>query len=175
MTIIDTPRLRLRELTTDDAPFILALLNEPSFHRYIGDRGVRTTEDAVKYITNGPLASYAAFGFGLWLVEGKETGEPMGICGVLKREALDHPDLGFAFRPAYWSQGFARESARASLDYVRHTFGLDRIDAIVQADNERSLHLLEAIGFHREGTVRLTPDGHDLLRLVHESRVPAAG
>jgi RimJ/RimL family protein N-acetyltransferase len=174
MTTITTPRLRLRELTSDDAPFILALLNEPSFLQYIGDRGVRTTDDAVRYLANGPQASYARHGFGLWLVESVTTGEPMGICGVLKRDALDHPDVGFAFRPAYWSQGFAREAAAASLEFCRRTFGLGRIDAIVQHDNERSIHLLEALGFRHEGTVRLSPDGQDLLLMKNEAAPDAA-
>jgi [ribosomal protein S5]-alanine N-acetyltransferase len=169
MLVIETPRLFLREMTADDAPFILALLNEPSFHRYIGDRGVRTVSDAVTYMANGPQASYAKFGFGLWLVVGKDSGESMGICGVLKREALEHPDVGFAFRPAYWSQGFAREAAAASLEYARRVFGLGRIDAIVQPDNERSLRLLASLGFSQVGTIKLTPAGEDLLLLASQA------
>jgi RimJ/RimL family protein N-acetyltransferase len=175
MHAIETPRLLLREMTADDAPFILALLNEPSFHRYIGDRGVRTAADAVTYIANGPQASYAKFGFGLWLVVAKDSGAPMGMCGVLKRDALEHPDIGFAFRPEFWGAGYAREAAAASLAHGRRACGLTRIDAIVQADNERSLHLLATLGFRPAGNVKLTPAGEELLLLASEGVAGAAG
>ena len=99
MTALETDRLQIRRLTTDDAEFILRLLNEPSFLRYIGDRGVRTTDDARAYIVNGPIASYDRFGFGLCLVVDATTRAPLGICGLLKRDALEHPDIGFAFLP----------------------------------------------------------------------------
>src|SRR5262249_38684677 len=107
---LDTARLRLRDLAPADAPFILTLLNEPSFIRNIGDRGVRTLDAARAYIENGPVASYARHGFGLYLVELLASGAPIGICGILKRDALPDPDLGFAFLPAYWKQGYAFES-----------------------------------------------------------------
>src|SRR5437762_5626654 len=106
-------------MSAADAPFMVVLLNDPAFLRYIGDKGVRAPEDAVRYIETGPLESYARFGFGLYLVEAKETGEPMGMCGLLKRDVLDHPDLGFAFLPAFRRQGVALESARAALAEAR--------------------------------------------------------
>ena len=113
MALLETPRLELRRLTVDDAPFMLGLLNEPSFIQFIGDRGVRTIEEAQTYISLGPMASYARFGFGLYLVELKSPRTPIGICGILKREELPEPDIGFAFRPAFWSQGYAWEAASA--------------------------------------------------------------
>src|SRR5262245_7566545 len=105
MTIIETERLVLRPLAPDDAPFILTLLNEPSFLRYIGDKNVRTVADAEKYILNGPVASYERHGLGLCLVELTESHTPIGMCGLLKRDELPDPDIGFAFLPDFWNKG----------------------------------------------------------------------
>src|SRR5205809_1402527 len=104
--ILETDRLQLRLLSVDDAEFILRLLNEPSFIQNIGDRGVRTLDDARAYITNGPIASYEKHGFGLLLVQLKTTGTPIGICGLLKRDALPEPDIGYALLPEFWSNGY---------------------------------------------------------------------
>ena len=162
MALLNTPRLALRALSEEDAPFILGLLNEPSFIRNIGDRGVRTIEDAVAYIENGPLASYARFGFGLYLVTLKSTGASIGICGILKRDALPEPDIGFAFLPAYWSQGYALESAIAVRDYARNAIGLQRLLAIVNPSNQGSIRLLEKLGFTYDSLTRLGPEAHDV-------------
>ena len=146
----------LHRLTADDADFILELLNEPSFLRYIGDKGVRTREDACRYIWTGPMASYERFGFGLYRVELKDGGEPIGICGLLKRESLEDVDLGFAFLPRFWSKGFAFESASAVLAHGRQTWGLKRVLAITSPDNEASIRLLAKLGFRFERTARLS-------------------
>ena len=146
--VLETDRLILRRLGEDDGAFMLGLLNEPSFHRYIGDRGVRTEDEARAYIRNGAMASYEKFGFGLWLVLRKDDGAPIGICGLLKRDTLPDVDVGFAFRPAYWSQGFGIESAAAVLAHGRVAFALPRVAAIVQADNASSIQLLERLDFH---------------------------
>ena len=119
MTVLETERLSLRQFTVDDAQFILTLLNEPSFLRYIGDKQVRNLEDARQYILNGPVASYERNGFGLYLVELKESYTPIGMCGFLKREELPDPDIGFAFLPEFWSKGFAFEAAAAVLEDAR--------------------------------------------------------
>src|ERR1043165_9475619 len=111
MTLLQTDRLILREFNTDDAPFILSLLNEPSFLRYIGDKKVRNLEDARQYILNGPVATYDRHAFVLYQVELKDTHPPIGMCGLLKREDLPQPDIGFAFLPDFWNQGFAYEAA----------------------------------------------------------------
>jgi RimJ/RimL family protein N-acetyltransferase len=141
---------------------MLALLNEPSFIRNIGDRGVRTIEDARAYIAAGPAASYTRFGFGLYRVELKATRTSIGICGILKRDELPEPDIGFAFLPAYWSQGFARESALAVSDYARDVIGLPRLLAIVNPLNASSIRLLEKLGFTYSSLTRLSPDAHDV-------------
>jgi [ribosomal protein S5]-alanine N-acetyltransferase len=160
--LLETPRLELRRLSEDDAPFMLALLNEPSFVRNIGDRGVRTLDQARAYIADGPVASYARHGFGLYLVERKEPRTPIGICGILKRDVLPEPDIGFAFLPAYWSQGYGLESAAAVRDYARDTIGLPRLLAIVSPGNEGSIRLLERLGFSFSSLTRLAPDADDL-------------
>ena len=158
MTILETERLVLRQLSTDDAEFIIELLNQPSFLRYIGDKGVRNSEDAVRYIQTGPQASYERFGFGLYLVELKETGASIGICGLLKRDSLPDVDVGFAFLPEFWSQGYAFESAAAVMTYGREALGLRRIVAITSPDNDASIRLLEKIGLRFERMIKLSED-----------------
>jgi RimJ/RimL family protein N-acetyltransferase len=158
LTVIETERLVLRRLAVDDAEFIVELLNQPSFLRYIGDKEVRNNADAVRYIQAGPLASYERFGFGLYLVELKETGVPIGICGLLKRDSLPDVDVGFAFLPSYWSQGYAFEAAAAVMTYGRDVLGLRRIVAITSPDNEGSIRLLEKLGLRFERLIKLSAD-----------------
>ena len=146
MALLETKRLILREFTFDDAAFILTLLNEPSFIRYINDKNVRNLEDARQYIDNGPMASYARNGFGLYLVELKNSGVPIGMCGLLKREELPDADIGFAFMPEFWCKGFAFEAARAVMTDARERLGLKRILAIVMPDNTTSIKLLKKLG-----------------------------
>jgi RimJ/RimL family protein N-acetyltransferase len=160
--VVETTRLRLRRLTVDDGEFILELLTDPSFLRHIGDRGVRSLEDARRYIVNGPMASYEQHGFGLYLTVRKEDEAPIGICGLLKRESLADVDVGFAFLPRYWSKGYALESARAVVDYGRDVLGLDRIVAVTKNDNERSILVLRKLGMRFEGLVRLSETGPEL-------------
>ncbi len=157
--MLETDRLRLRELSAlDDAAFVLELLNDEAFLRYIGDRGVRTLEDAERYIQDGPVDSYAQNGYGLFCVDVVETGEPAGICGLVKRPALADPDIGFAFLPELRTRGYALEAARAVLEHARHDLGLRRILAIVSPDNERSERLLLKLGMRYECRIRITDE-----------------
>ncbi|HET8832738.1 MAG TPA: GNAT family N-acetyltransferase [Casimicrobiaceae bacterium] len=162
MQVTQTERLLLRWLTPGDAEFIRELVNEPSWIEYIGDKGVRTREDAARYLENGPLAMYRKLGYGLYCVESKELARPIGICGLIKRDTLDDVDIGFAFLPRYWGQGYAFESASAILTYGRRILGLSRVVAILSQDNERSRKLLGALGFAFERTVAMTPGGEAL-------------
>ncbi len=159
-----TPRLTLRELIPADAPFIHVLLNDPDFIRFIADRGVRTVDDAVRYIEEGPRAMYARHGVGLMLVALREGGEPVGICGLLRRDGLDDPDLGFAFLPEHRGKGYAAEAAAATLTWGRTALGLGRVVAITSLDNDASGRLLEKLGFRFERVVTL-PGGVEELRL----------
>jgi ribosomal-protein-alanine N-acetyltransferase len=153
---LSTARLTLRELTAADASFVVALMNEPSFIAHIGDRGVRTVADAEHYIARGPWTQYATAGFGLWLVSLQASGEPIGICGLLKREALRAPDLGFAFRPAYWSKGYAFEAGQAVMHFAAAVLGFPRLLAIVSPANHSSVRLLEKLGFRFERLIRMS-------------------
>jgi len=156
MAVLETERLLLRRFTIDDTQFILRLVNEPSFLRYIGDKKVRNLEDARQYILSGPASSYERNGFGLNLVELRESHTPIGMCGLLKRAELSDPDLGFAFLPDYWHQGFAFEAAAAVLQEAGERLGLPRILAITSLDNEASIKLLERLGFSFEGVIKLS-------------------
>jgi RimJ/RimL family protein N-acetyltransferase len=162
LEVAKTERLSLRWFKVSDAEFILRLLNEPSWIRYIGDKNVRTPQDAVHYIENGPVAMYKRAGFGLYAVELKAGGEPIGMCGLIKREALEDVDLGFAFLPAFWRNGYAFEASAAVMSYGRKELGLDRIVAILSRDNDRSSKLLGKLGFRLEGMVRLQPNDEEL-------------
>ena len=162
MKVLETDRLILRWLSTDDAAFILELLNEPSFLQYIGDKGVRTLEDARNYILNGPVDMYARLGFGLYLTELKESGSPLGICGLIKRDGLEDVDIGFAFLPRFWAKGYAYESAAAVLAYAKDVLGLKRIVAITSPDNHASGRLLEKLGLRFERMMRLSEDAEEV-------------
>ena len=162
MTVLETERLTLRRLTTDDAAFIFRLVNEPSWLRFIGDKGVKTLHDAREYIRTGPIASYERFGFGLYLAELKGSRRPIGMCGFLKRDALEHPDIGFALLPEFWGQGYAYESAAAVMAFGKDVLGLDRILAVTNPDNYSSMRLLEKLGLRADGVVTLSDDGPEL-------------
>ena len=160
MIILQTQRLTLRELTLDDVDFILALLNDPDFIRFIGDRNVRSVEDARKYL-KGPIESYERNGFGLWMVENK-AGTPLGMCGLIKRDSLPDVDIGYAFLPEFRSQGYAFEAANASIAFGRDTLKLSRILAIVSKENDRSIRLLEKLGMKFERMFTMPNENEEL-------------
>jgi len=161
---LETPRLILRRLTLDDADFVAALYNEPSFLQHIGDRGVRNAEDARRYLRDGPLAMYERFGFGLWQVVLRSDGTAIGTCGLLKRDSLPDTDLGYAYFPAYWGQGFAFEAADATLRHAAGKFGLPRVIAVVSQGNAGSIRLLEKLGMRFE-RMHLMEPGEEEVRL----------
>jgi RimJ/RimL family protein N-acetyltransferase len=160
--VLETDRLRLRRLSVRDAAFIVELLNDPGWLRFIGDKGVRTLQHARAYLLNGPIAMYARTGFGLYLTELKETRTPIGICGLIKRETLDDVDLGFAFLPRYQANGYAYESAAAVMAYGKDALGLTRIVAITDPENHASARLLEKLGMRLERSIRLQEDATEL-------------
>jgi len=155
MSVIETERLFLREVSTDDAEFMLELLNEPAFIQYIADRGVRTVADARKYIQDVLIASYEKFGFGLYRVGLKDSDTPIGVCGLVKREVLENVDIGYAFLQRYWAKGYASESAAAVMDHGRNVLGLGPIVAVVSPDNRGSIRVLEKLGLRAERRIQL--------------------
>lgn len=147
MTILSTARLRLREATPADAAFLLRLINEPGWHRYINDPGVRTLEQALVWMEGRLLKSYREQGFGFWLLERREDGELLGMCGLFRRPALDGPDLGYALLAQYEGQGYAREAAEGCIRYAREILGWQQLLAITSPENPRSHALLRKLGF----------------------------
>lgn len=164
---MESARLLIAPFTPADADFIVTLLNSPGWLQYIGDRNVHSAKDAMRYLEEGPLKSYRENGFGLLRVSLKENGQPMGMCGLLKRPELDTPDVGFAFLPEFEGKGYASEAVSAVLDHARTVLRLPRLAAIVQPDNERSIRLLKKHGFVFEKQIIYGPkqEALDLYRL----------
>jgi RimJ/RimL family protein N-acetyltransferase len=159
---LDTPRLVLRRLDFDDAPFLVSLLNQPSFIANIGDRGVRNVEGAHRYLREGPLAMYDRYGFGLWHVARKSDGSDIGMCGLLKRDNLPDVDVGYAYLPEFWGLGYAVEAAAATLAHGARKFGLGRVIGVVSQGNSSSIRVLEKIGMQFERMFPMHPGEPDV-------------
>ena len=157
MLIKETERLTIRQFALGDCDFIIRLLNEPSFIENIADKGVRSPEQAAAYLTEGPLKAYRDHGHGLYLVALRDSGQPIGMCGLIQRDCFEEVDLGYAFLPEFTGQGYALESGRAVLDYGVEALGLRTVIAIVQPGNKPSTTLLERLGFALADTVTLPP------------------
>lgn len=153
----DTERLTLRSLTYADSPFLIDLLNSEGWLTFIGDRHVRTHADVVTYLNNGPLNSYAQFGFGLARVALKDSDQPIGLCGLLQRDYLPYPDIGYALLPQFAGKGYALEAARHTLDMAFGPLDLAKILATVMPANTASIQVLARLGMTQEGVIR--PDG----------------
>ena len=161
-TVSETERLKLREFTKEDAPFILELLNTPQWIKFIGDRNVKSIEDAREYAANRLITSYHRFGFGLYMVELKDS-TPIGMCGLVRREALDDVDLGFAFLPRFQGMGYAREASSAIMEIARKKVKSKRLVAITMVDNANSIALLRKLGFNFEKTVNFPGEEQTLM------------
>ncbi|HEX2573979.1 MAG TPA: GNAT family N-acetyltransferase [Polyangia bacterium] len=162
MVVLETERLILRHLEPGDGGFILRLLNEPSFLQNIGDKGVRTVEQAVHYLVEGPIKSYEVHGHGLYLVALQGSQAPVGMCGLIKRDLFQDVDLGYAFLPEFWGRGYAVESGAAVLAWGRRTLGLTKVIAVVTPTNAGSIKVLERLGFSFSGFTRMPPDPSDV-------------
>jgi len=167
--VLETDRLMLRRFTTEDAPFVVGLFNDEAFLRFIGDKAVRTEADAATYIDREYIASYSRNGFGPYCVMLKSTATPIGMCGLLLRDWLPSADLGYAFLPAYWGQGYAIEAARGVIGYAVSTLGRQRVVAITDPENLDSMKLLSRLGFSPAGTVRKTETSPPLNLFSFES------
>ncbi len=161
--IFQTDRLGVREITLKDTAFIMTILNTSGWLRFIGDKNVKTEKQAKKYIKEGPVKSYKNNGFGLWLVVRKEDGLAIGTCGILKRPNLKTPDIGFAFLPEFYGQGYAFEIATATLAYAKEQLHIPVVSAITLPDNTRSIRLLEKLGLKYIETIYPTGEKENLL------------
>jgi len=170
--VLETKRLILRRFELEDAAFILELVNDPAWLEHIGDRNVRTLEDARAYLRKGALDMHERVGFGMYVVTLKSSGESIGTCGLIKRETLDDVDIGFAFLARFRGQGFALESAAAVLEHAKSAFGLRRIVAIVSPANQRSIRILERIGLKFERVMKLPGDDEEISLFAYESEEP---
>ena len=159
-TILETKRLRLRKFTLGDTKFIIQLLNSPGWIEFIGDRNIKTEEQAIAYLQNGPMKSYVQNGYGLSMVETKE-GIPIGMCGIINRDTLEHPDIGFAFLEEFTGKGYAYEIASATLSYAMNTLQISKIVAITLPRNTRSIKLLEKIGM--KPVISFLQNGEELI------------
>ena len=163
MTVTETSRLRLREFVETDAPFVFELVNQPSWIANIGDRGVRTQDDARAYITDRLRASYASDGFGFWCVELRETSVPIGLCGLVKRPQLDAPDIGYALLPEFWQPGVCPRGCRRHRHWwPARSYGIHRLVAIVNPTNAPSIRLLEHLGMALESSQRMPGESEDV-------------
>jgi RimJ/RimL family protein N-acetyltransferase len=161
--ILETERLRLREFNLQDSKFIVELLNSPGWLKYIGDRGVKTEEQAIQFLKNGPMKSYAENGYGLSMVEKRDEGTPIGMCGIIKRVVLETPDIGFAFLPEFCGKGYAFEIASATLKYAEETLRLPQISAIALPENSKSIKLLEKLGLKYRKHFQFPDTGKEML------------
>ena len=159
--ILETPRLLLRGMALSDSSFLLTLLSDPSWQENIGDRGVRCAADAEVYLRNTIWAQYRAHGYGMYVVQLRSTTLPIGICGLVKRDFLTAPDLGFALLPEYVGRGYAYEAARGLMVHAEKNLGIGRLYAMAKRGNHRSLRLLGRLGFHHEAPY-LLPDGEEI-------------
>lgn len=162
MNTLETERLILRKFTTGDAPFVLTLLNTPDWIQFIGDRGVKTLEDAEQYILNKFISSYETLGFGLYLMELKDEGTSIGTCGLIKRDVLEDVDIGFAMLPVYAGKGYAYEAATAIMDFAKETLKLPRLVAITLQQNSNSIRLLEKLGMSYNRMIRIPMEAEEL-------------
>jgi RimJ/RimL family protein N-acetyltransferase len=153
--ILETDRLLLKEFEPVDAAFIVQLVNTEGWLKYIGDRNIKTIEKAEHYLVNGPIKSYRQNGYGLYKVEKKDTHQPIGMCGIIKREHLPCPDIGFAFLPEFCNQGFAFEIATATMDFAKEELSLPVIAAITVPQNERSVRLLKKLGLSFQEKIKM--------------------
>ena len=161
--LLQTKRLRIQEATAQDSAFFFKLLNSPNWIKHIGDRGITTEEHALAYIKDSLIDSYVKLGFGLYKVILDETNEAIGISGFLKRDYLDHPDIGFATLPEFEGMGYSFEAAFAIMKFGREELGIETIHAITSSENLASQNLLLKIGLKAKGKILPPDDDKELL------------
>jgi len=168
--VLETERLQLRKLTLDDAGLMLAIWNDPAFLRHVGDRGIRTTEQAEEAMRAGAMHLYEAYGYGPYRIALKGDDTAVGICGLFRRDGLDEPDIGYSTLPDFCGQGYGYEAAVAVINYAREELALDRLIAIISPGNDASIGLIRKLGFEFE-RMHLMPDGEDEVCIYGKSLI----
>lgn len=159
---LETERLYLRRVTLDDADLMLAVWNDPAFVRNVGDRGIRTVEQARESMKSGALKLYEDYGYGPYSMVLKSDGCQIGICGLFKRENLEDPDIGFAVLPDYCSKGYAGEAAFAVVAHARDDLEIRGLIAIVSPDNTASIGLIEKLGLSFDRMITMPGDEDEI-------------
>ncbi len=159
---LETERLYLRRVTLDDADLLLAVWNDPAFIENVGDRGVRTTAEAVEAMKAGALKLYQDHGYGPYAMVRKDDGIRMGICGLFKRDNLDYPDIGFGVLPEFCGKGYAGEAAFAVLEHARDDLQIEELTAIVSPGNAPSIGLIEKLGLVFAGMITMPEDDEEI-------------
>jgi RimJ/RimL family protein N-acetyltransferase len=172
MNILETERLRLRTIETADAAFYYELVNDPTWLEFIGDKGIRSLEQARAAIVDGPCAMQARCGHSLYVMERKSDGRPLGLCGLIQRDALPEADIGYAIRPEFFGQGYTHEAAVAVLAYARARLGMRRVLGLTAPGNANSISLLLKLGLAYVETRPLPPD--DRPTNIYRIEFPAA-
>ncbi|WDD98095.1 GNAT family N-acetyltransferase [Thalassomonas actiniarum] len=155
MIITESSRLVLRVVKLDDAPLMLTLMNEPAYLENIGDKQIRTLDDAGHYLKSGPLAMQQELGFSLYCIERKDTGQAIGLSGLIKRPGVEHPEVGYAILTEHCRQGFGLESVEAVIKHAREQLNLPVLQAITSVDNSASVNLLKRLAFNFQGLITL--------------------
>ena len=158
MNILETARLRLRTITPDDAAFYYALVNDPTWLQFIGDKGIRSVEQACTAIIDGPMAMQQRHGHSLYVMERKEDGQALGLCGLIRRDFLPDVDIGYAIRPEHFGRGYTYEAAQAVLELARGPLGISRVLGLTAPGNVNSIRLLNKLGLRFE-EIKLLPPG----------------
>jgi RimJ/RimL family protein N-acetyltransferase len=164
--ITRTERLSIRKFKEGDESFIIELLNSPGWLAFIGDRNIKNLDDAKGYIINGPLLSYNKFGFGPYLVSLIDSGTPIGMCSLIKRDELEDVDLGFAFLDKHSGKAYAYEASLRMIGYAKDELHLRKLAAITNTTNTRSIRLLEKLGFRLSGKVKMQGEEEELLHYL---------
>jgi RimJ/RimL family protein N-acetyltransferase len=159
---LQTERLQLRWMTLADAELMLAVWNDPAFVRFVGDRGIRTLDEARTTMEEGAMKLYSDYGYGPFRVALRDDDSAIGICGLFRRDGLDDPDIGFATLPGYCGKGYAHEAACAVVDHARHDLGLARLTAIVSPENEASVGLIRKLGLQFERMHHMAGDDDEV-------------
>ena len=164
MKIAETQRLILTKITEDDAPFILELMNTPGWLKFIGDRNIKTVSEARDYIKKNQLKCYEDYGFGYYKILLKsENLKPIGTSGLLKRDTLEHIDVGFSLLPNYYKKGYGFEAANTILNLAKTQFKIKTVCAITLPSNIASIRLLKKLGLSLKKEVKPFEDDETLL------------